>query len=173
VLSGGTISPGNSPGILTVGSLELQTGSTSLMEIVGLGGGAGLAGVDYDQILVTTSGGLGYGGTLDLRFSNSASFADGTTFDLFSFTGSDTNFFDYVISSGAGSYSGLAFTGVGGVWTTSAPGQTITFNESTGRLVFTNSSSVPEIDPSGLASVMALVAGALGMLERRSRRPRG
>lgn len=173
VLSGGTISPGNSPGILTVGSLELQAGSTSLLEIVGLGGGAGLAGVDYDQILVTTSGGLGYGGTLDLRFSNSASFADGTTFDLFSFTGSDTNFFDYVISSGAGAYSGLSFTGVGGVWTTSAPGQTITFTESTGRLVFTNSSSVPEIDPSGLASVMALVAGALGMLERRSRRPRG
>lgn len=33
VLSGGTISPGNSPGLLTVGSLDLQAGSTTFMHI--------------------------------------------------------------------------------------------------------------------------------------------
>ena len=153
---------------------DLQAGSTTVMEIDGSGSGAGTAGTDYDLIVVTSPGVLDYGGTLDLVFGNLVPFADGTVFDLFSF-GSKVNFFAQVMSSGIGSYAGLNFSGSGGVWTSSAAGQTITFSESTGQLLFTNSSptpGIPEIDPASLGSVVALVAGALGLVERRSRRRR-
>ncbi|QKF73176.1 hypothetical protein AFAEC_1008 [Aliarcobacter faecis] len=49
VYSGGTIAPGNSPGTLTLGSLDLQSGSITDMEIVT----SGIAGVHFDQITTT------------------------------------------------------------------------------------------------------------------------
>jgi fibronectin-binding autotransporter adhesin len=61
VNSGGVIAPGNSPGILTVNSLTLASGSTTRMEINGL-----TAGTEYDQIVVNNTATLG--GTLDLAF---------------------------------------------------------------------------------------------------------
>ena len=170
VQSGGTLSPGDSPGLLTVGTLDLRPGSTTLMEIIGVGGAAGVAGVDYDRVLVTTAGGLGYGGLLDLDFGNLTTFADGTTFDLFGFSGFPTGFFTSVITSGSGSYAGLTLHGTGGLWTGAAAGQTISFDESTGILRF-GSAAVPEIDPAGLGSVVGLVIGALGLLERRRSKP--
>ncbi|MBU6222801.1 MAG: autotransporter-associated beta strand repeat-containing protein, partial [Planctomycetes bacterium] len=90
-LSGGTISPGTGagiPGLFTIGGLSASAGGTTLLDIIGSGTGAGTAGIDYDKLLVTGSGGLGYGGTLTLSFANASDFADGTTFDLFGFTGS-------------------------------------------------------------------------------------
>ena len=170
VQSGGTLSPGDSPGLLTVGTLDLRPGSTTLMEIIGVGGAAGVAGVDYDRVVVTTAGGLGYGGLLDLDFGNLTTFADGTTFDLFGFSGFPTGFFTSVITSGSGSYAGLTLHGTGGLWTGAAAGQTISFDESTGILRF-GSAAVPEIDPAGLGSVVGLVIGALGLLERRRSKP--
>lgn len=171
VQSGGTISPGNSPGLLTVGSLALQAGSTTLMEIIGVGSAAGTAGTDYDKLAITTAGGLGYGGTLDLGFGNTATFADGTIFSLFSFSGSPTGTFSSVTSSGTGSYGGLTFGGVSGVWTALFGGQQIIFSELTGELRFENGSSpVPEIDPSSFGSALTLLIGSLGLLERRARR---
>jgi autotransporter-associated beta strand protein len=59
--SGGTISPGNSPGLITVGGLSLAAASTpgvastasqTLMEI----NGPGVAGTTYDQIIVPAAG---------------------------------------------------------------------------------------------------------------------
>ena len=171
VLSGGTISPGNSPGLLTVGSLDLQAGSTTLMQIIGVGSTAGIAGTDYDKLAITTGGGLGYGGTLDLNFANTLSFADGTTFDLFGFTGPATGDFSSVVSTGSGSYGGLTFLGVGGVWTALLGSQTLTFSEISGLLSFQNSSApVPEIDPTSFGSALTLLIGSLGLLERRARR---
>jgi autotransporter-associated beta strand protein len=171
VEAGGTISPGNSPGLLTVGSLDLQASSTTFMQIIGVGSTAGIAGTDYDKLAITTAGGLGYGGTLDLDFANTATFADGTIFSLFSFSGSPTGTFTSVRSSGSGSYGSLAFTGLGGVWTALFGGQQITFSELTGELRFQNSSSpVPEIDPTSFGSALTLLIGSLGLLERRARR---
>jgi autotransporter-associated beta strand protein len=171
VLSGGTISPGNSPGLLTVSSLDLQAGSTTLMQIIGAGSAAGTVGTDYDKLAITTAGGLGYGGGLSLDFANTATFADGTTFDLFGFTGSATGDFSSVVSTGSGSYGGLNFSGLGGVWTALLGGQTLTFSELSGLLSFQNSSSpVPEIDPSSFGSALTLLIGSLGLLERRTRR---
>jgi len=170
VQSGGTLTPGNSPGLLSVASLDLLAGSTTLMQIVGAGSGAGTAGSDYDKVVITTAGGLRYGGTLDLDFANSLAFADGTTFDLFGFTGSTVGHFGSVGSTGTGSYGGLTFSGVGGVWTALFGSQLLTFSELTGQLRFTlNSAPVPEIDPNSLGSAFALLAGSLGLLERRVR----
>ncbi len=166
VEAGGTISPGNSPGLLTVGSLDLQAGSTTLMQIIGVGITAGTAGTDYDKLAITTAGGLGYGGTLDLDFANTATFADGTTFDLFGFTGSPTGTFSSVNSTGTGSYGGLTFAGVGGVWTATLGNQLLRFTEATGQLQVL-ATAVPE--PSTWA--MALMgAGFAGWMARRRKR---
>jgi len=59
--SGGIFSPGNNTGILTVGPLTLQSGSTTRMEINGTTPGTG-----HDQIWVNGSATLN--GTLDLLF---------------------------------------------------------------------------------------------------------
>ena len=55
VASSGTMSPGNSPGALTVGSLSLMAGSHTAMEITGTTVGL------YDQVVGAGSGGLTYG----------------------------------------------------------------------------------------------------------------
>ena len=49
----------------------------------------------------------------------------------------------------------------------SASGQEATFNAATGFISIGHTSPVPEIDPSSMGNVVALVAGALGLLERR------
>ena len=167
----GSLSPGNnSPGILTVASLDLIAGSTTLMQIIGTGNLAGTAGTDYDQLVISTAGGLGYGGTLSLDFANTATFADGTTFDLLSFTGSTLRNFGAVTSTGSGSYGGLTFSGVEGVWTALFGSQQLTFSELTGQLRFTTNSAVPEIDPATGSSALSLIAGVVALIEQRRRR---
>lgn len=64
VQAGGTLAPGNSPGILNTGSLDLQTGSTLGIEIDGLG-----AGTNYDQLNVTGSATLAGLLSVSLGFS--------------------------------------------------------------------------------------------------------
>lgn len=166
----GILSPGNSPGILTVASLDLIAGSTTLMQISGAGNLAGTAGTDYDQLVISTTGGLSYGGTLSLDFANTATFDDGTTFDLLSFTGSTLRNFGAVTSTGSGSYGGLTFSGVDGVWTALFGSQQLTFSELTGQLRLTTNSAVPEIDPATGSSALSLIAGVVALIEQRRRR---
>jgi len=166
----GILSPGNSPGILTVSSLDLIAGSTTRMQLIGAGNLAGTAGTDYDKLVISTAGGLRYGGILDLDFANTATFDDGTTFDLFGFTASTIGGFGSVISSGRGSYGGLTFSGVDGVWTALFGSQQLTFSELTGQLRFTTNSAVPEIDPATGASALSLIAGVVALIEQRRRR---
>lgn len=64
VQNGGTLAPGSSPGILTVGSLDLESGSKTAMEINGL-----TPGTDHDQIVVNGTANLS--GDLDLAFAGS------------------------------------------------------------------------------------------------------
>jgi T5SS/PEP-CTERM-associated repeat protein/autotransporter-associated beta strand protein len=76
VNSGGTLSPGNSPGLLTItGDLNLNSGSTTVMEIDGY-----TLGAEYDHIDVTGTATLD--GTLDLRFSVAPT--AGVTYNLIS-----------------------------------------------------------------------------------------
>jgi fibronectin-binding autotransporter adhesin len=153
VQSGGVLSPGNSPGLLTTGALILDPGSTSLFEIAGSTRGSGYDAVDA---LDSTS----FGGGLQLQISSI--FADQTSFSLFALaSGSATGSFSSV--SATGSYGTLTFTNAGRLWTsgpTSVGGQTLEFNESTGTLVI-----VPE--PTSLLLVATAIGAAVARRRRR------
>ncbi|MBU6222474.1 MAG: autotransporter-associated beta strand repeat-containing protein [Planctomycetes bacterium] len=147
----GTLSPGASPGLLTLKSLSLGSTSTTVMEINGT-----VQGTTYDSVLVSDASGLTYGGGLQLVFGGTM--PDNTTFDLFSFTGSSSGTFSNVTSTGA--YGLLTFAKVDGVWTAQAGSQTISFAETTGDVIV-----VPE--PTALVLV-----GGLVLIWRLRRRPR-
>ena len=158
VNSSGTLSPGNSPGVLTVGSLSLLAGSHTLMEITGTSASL------YDQIVGTGSGGLTYGGNLDLVLSGS--YADQTTFHLFSNFSSSGGDFAAVGLDATGEYAGLTFSDsdhVGGVWTS-------TWTENHQRLVFSTGTGDLVVVPEPSTYAMGLVGLACGgwqMLRRR------
>lgn len=66
ISSGGSVAPGNSPGILNTGDFDLQAGATLQVEVGGFGASPGL---DYDQVNVT--GTVNLAGTLDtVLYSN-------------------------------------------------------------------------------------------------------
>jgi fibronectin-binding autotransporter adhesin len=70
VLAGGTLAPGNSLGVLTVGSLTLADNAIYSVELTGTGN---VAGTDYDQTIVTggTNVVLGAGAGTNLVLSQS------------------------------------------------------------------------------------------------------
>jgi len=87
VESGGTISPGLSPGVLDItGSMALSQGSSLFMEIGGTTPGT------FDQLLVTGNASLG--GSLVLDFINGYTPMPGTLFELLSASGAVTGQFD-------------------------------------------------------------------------------
>jgi hypothetical protein len=148
---------------LTVGSLSLLAGSTTLMEITGTAAGL------YDQIVATNS--IAYGGLLQLTMSGS--YANDTVFQLFQSVSKSGDFSSLTMAGGSGPYAGLTFgaIGTGGYgadawvsdWTTpSAPnGQRLVFFQNNGTLVV-----VPE--PSTYAMVLAgLACGGWQMWRRR------
>jgi len=156
ILSGGTFSPGNSPGIFS--ATELVLAGSTLMEIDGTAGAGVIGGHDLTNI----SGLLTYGGTLLIDFGPAitAAFPDNTSFNLFDF-GSQTGFFDSITTASDGSfYSGLTFTGSGDVRRATAGNQTLEFTYSTGNLVI-----VPEPSAWLLAGLGAGVA--LACVRRR------
>lgn len=73
-VSGSTIAPGNSPGVLTVNAFEMHAGSTLEIEV-----GGDTRGTDYDALVVT--GGATLAGTLDLNRTGSNVTA-GDAFDI-------------------------------------------------------------------------------------------
>jgi fibronectin-binding autotransporter adhesin len=165
VTASGTIFPGynefgNSPTALTVGSLSLATDSHTVMFIDEINFG------DYDKLVGTGTGGLTYGGNLDLLLTGS--YADGTTWNLFSnFLTKNGDLADVVVTAPGDEYDGLTFTNAGGVWTstTTANNQYLEFTQSTGNLVV-----VPE--PSTIAMTLAGLACGGWQVARRRRRLR-
>ena len=159
VASSGTLAPGNSPGVLTVGSLSLLAGSHTAMEITGTSASL------YDQVFGTGSGGLTYGGTLDLVMSGM--YADQTVFNLFSNFSLYTGNFAAVGLDATGEYAGLTFSDMDGVWTSTetANNQRLVFSTTTGNLSVL-AAVVPE--PSTCAMALAgLACGGLQMWRRR------
>ena len=126
ISAGGTLRPGNSPGLLTIAG-PLSLAGNVVMEIA-----TGTRGTNYDAVNIGTSQLLTYGGTLTLTMTGAIS---EDTYNLFSFTsGSKTGNFSSLLFAG-GYYTGT-FNRVGDVWTAvSDQGQTFTFDQATGALV--------------------------------------
>jgi len=151
VNSGGTLAPGNSPGILTVGSLVLNSGATTLLEV----NDTAIRGTDFDGITISNSNSLTYGGNLTFSFGNTLA---NTTIDLFSFTGAPTANFANVSSTG--SYVG-AWSFANDAWSFTSGQQTLSFGLASGDL-----SVIPE------PSTWALLGLGLGfmLIRQRSRK---
>jgi autotransporter-associated beta strand protein len=148
----GTLAPGSSPGVITLGSLVLTPTSSTVIEIAS----AGTRGTAYDGVSILDPGGLTYGGTMTFAFGGSA-IADNTTFDIVGFTGSS-----------AGSLAAVESTGFyAGTWTSLGSGtfqlvkdaQTVTFSQASGDVIV-----VPEPTTTTLA---AMGLGALASVFRR------
>ena len=77
--AGGTLAPGNSPGLMTIGSGSVFHGTVAL-QIGGLS-----RGVDYDAINIGGVGEITFGGTLALSLFNGFAPAPGESFELFNF----------------------------------------------------------------------------------------
>ena len=153
----GTLSPGNSPGVITLGSVVLGGTSVTRIEIAGT-----TRNTQYDGVNITTPGGLAYGGTMALSFSSL--FGDGTTFDIFSFTGNSSGAFTSVVSTG--SYAGTWTNVLGsGTFELVSGGQTLTFSPSTGDIVV-----VPEPTAITLLSAGGLIVWGGVARRRRGRR---
>ena len=116
IASGGTLAPGNSPGILTFdGNLTLNSGSTSIFEVAGLGGAGAATG--FDQALV--SGDLTYGGDLKINitgsYNNTTGAFQGDIFK-FNFGHNAGNFTTVQYSLNGGQYAALEYYSASNTW---------------------------------------------------------
>jgi len=145
VANGATISPGNSPGVLSTGNLTLSSGSNYFAEIAGAAPGTG-----HDQINVTGTVGI-TGSNLDVAV-------------LPGFTPTLNQMFVIINNDGTDPVTGTFIDGA----TVTAPGGfqfAIIYNGGTGNDVVLRTTAIPE--PAGLA---VLGIGAAGLLARRRRK---
>ena len=154
-ISGGTLSPGSTTGVLSLGSLTLTATSTALIDLLA----AGTRGTDYDGVTILNSAGLTYGGTMSFTFGGSA-LPDSTTFNVFSFTGSPSGSFGQVSSTGF--YAGTWTDNLDGTYSLAKDAQTLTFAQATGMVTI-----VPE--PATIALAGIGVAFAVAAARRRAR----
>jgi len=149
----GTLSPGNSPGVITLGSLVLTSTSVTAIEVAS----AGTRGTAYDGVTILDASGLTYGGTMSFAFGGSA-IADNTTLDIFSFSGSAAGDFATLVSTGF--YAGTWTNNSDGTFTFTKDSQTLTFRESTGDVIV-----VPEPGTAllGVIGALAALASRRGM----------
>ncbi|MFZ4732025.1 MAG: hypothetical protein ACOYK7_05745 [Pirellulales bacterium] len=137
------------------------TGSTVLMELLGTAPG------DYGSLDITGSANFSGGLALDTTML-SGGLADGQFYELFRF-GSSTGGFGSLavdgtslpsLAPGLWSYGSLLLSEI---WTATRMSL---------EVIRSSEKPVPEIDPAGMGSVLALVFGAFGLAERRFRRGR-
>ena len=94
-LTSGTLAPGNSPGLTTVGGdFSMNPTSTLVAEVTGTA-----AGISYDQVKV--SGSVSLAGTLDLSTLSGLSLGDTITIIDNTGSGTTTGFFSAIITSGS------------------------------------------------------------------------
>ena len=154
VTMSGTLSPGNSAGVITLGSLVLASTSVTAIEVAS----AGTRGTNYDGVSILNASGLTYGGTMSFAFGGSA-IAPNTTLDIFSFTGTPSGGFDTLVSTGF--YAGTWTNNNNGTFTLVKDSDTLTFSQSTGDVIVVPEPAVTLV---GMASLVATLA-----LRRRRR----
>ena len=91
-LNGGTVAPGNSPGLLTAYELNGSNGRFQFQL-----GAPTTRGATYDAINVTTLLTLGASTTFTFETLNSYTYAMGDTYDLFNFNSIDASAFDNAV----------------------------------------------------------------------------
>jgi hypothetical protein len=122
VLVYGTLSPGNSPGTLTLNSTNLTmngSGSAISMEIIGTGPG------QYDRVVGINQ--FSQNGALTISLTG---FYSSASWDLFDFSSKLGNFSQVNLT---GSYSG-GLTLAGEIWSGTVGGQNWTFDQTNGVL---------------------------------------
>ena len=156
VTVGGTLSPGNSPGVISLGTLVLTSTSVTAIEVAS----AGTRGTAYDGVSILNASGLTSGGTMAFAFGGSAN-ADNTEFEIFSFTGSAAG--DFATLASTGFYAGTWTNNSDGTFTLAKDAQTLTFRENTGRVIV-----VPEPGTAllGVLGALAALASRRGMRRR-------
>jgi len=145
----GTLSPGNSPGVITLGSLVLTSTSVTAIEVAS----AGTRGTNYDGVSILNASELTYGGTMSLAFGGSA-IAPNTTLDIFSFTGTPSGGFDTLVSTGF--YAGTWTNNGNGTFTLVKDSDTLTFSQSTGDVIVVPEPAVTLVGMAGLVAALAL-----------------
>ncbi|MCK9590372.1 MAG: PEP-CTERM sorting domain-containing protein [Terrimicrobiaceae bacterium] len=149
----GILSPGNSPGVTSViGDAELDAISTTLMELAGIGG---VAGVDFDQFEV--SGLLTYGGDLSIQGFSGYDITQTAVYQLFDFAQENGDFNSVIVGT-----TGLVLDN--GIWSGSDAMANYTFSQASG--IFTVA-SVPEPEAVALIGFSVVVL----LLRRRHSRP--
>ncbi len=157
----GTLSPGNSPGILTFSNaVTLETGSATIIEI----NGATTRGTDYDG--VNFNGSLTVnGGTL--TFNISTAIANDSTLNIFDGS-SLTSALTSVSVAGIGGYNGQLTYNGSTAYVGTFGSQTVTFTLASGDLSFVAASLIPE--PSSYAVLLGAAVLGLATFRRRQGR---
>jgi fibronectin-binding autotransporter adhesin len=140
---GATFSPGNAPGLMTIGSGSVLAGIT-VMEIAGLS-----RGVTYDAVNVGGAGAITFGGTLRLILIGGFTPSAGNSFDLFDFTTGSSTFGALDLPSLASDL----------LWDTSAL--------YTAGVLSVTASAIPE--PSNYATIILVCAIGLAAWRKRSK----
>ncbi|MDA1230781.1 MAG: hypothetical protein O2856_08405, partial [Planctomycetota bacterium] len=111
VKAGASLSPGNSPGILSTGNLNFNNNSTFTVEIQDGNASGGVAGTDYDQVKVTGTVVIGTNVTLNLQDLGST---QANPRDVYTIIDNDGTA-DAVTGTFAGLPNGAFVTAVGGI----------------------------------------------------------
>lgn len=148
----GVLSPGNSPGQITVtGNLALEGTTATMMELAGLGG---VKGTDFDN--VTTTGSLAYDGDLSIISFGGFNLYQTATYSLFDFSSQSGNFDSILFGGNALSFSS-------GIWSGDNGSFSYSFELATGDLTV---AAIPE--PATWALLAISLTTVMVLRRRRS-----